>query len=628
MIPEKYRIKRSENADLHPEETLADALSEHQIMEAPIGRGVFHVFYFIVAALAVLLVFKSLQLQIANGEHYFSAAQRSGAYRYLGPAFRGIIFDAGGQALVENIPVFDLVALYSDLPRSGAETAALIDAIAPVIGYPKEFLVKIFKDNENSALFSVKNGLSKEMVAKLQVLELKGIYVVASARRYYPNGNVLVPVLGYTAKVNQTDLAADDYYLLTDKIGRLGLEQYYEKELRGEHRNIKLGEYQLSADIGTGAAGHDLFLNIDAQVQNQLYRVMGNVLASAGLKRGAAVAQNPQTGGILALVSFPSFDPNVFENSSDPANIEKIGKILNDRNKPLFNRVVSGRYSPGSTIKPLLALAGLKEGVITPQTKVNATGSITVRSIYDPTVVYTFQDWKVHGVTDLKKAIADSVDVYFYALGGGWGNIRGLGAGKIVEYLKAFWADQTLGIDLPGEVGGFVPTEEWKKDSKGEPWFIGDTYNISIGQGDLSVTPLWLNGYVSAIANGGRLMRPQAVKAVKNPSGQIVYEREPEILAILPFDSQTIATVKAGMRRTVTAGTATLLNDLPVPVAAKTGTAQITGRGLNSLFTVYGPYDDPRITLTVLVENVQSQGLAARIAHDFLAWYFSYPHNR
>ena len=626
MIPEKYHIKRSENADLHPEETLADVLSEHQIMEAPIERGVFRVFYLVIAALAILLVFKSLQLQIIDGGHYRLVTQRSGAYRYFGPAFRGIIFDAGGQALVENIPVFDLVALYSDLPRSDAETAALIDAITPVIDYPNELLTKTFKDNENSALFSIKNGIGKEAVAKLQALALKGVYVVANARRYYPNSNVLAPVLGYTAKVSPADLAADDYYLLTDRIGRLGLEQYYEKELRGEHRNIILGQDQFSADIGNigaGTAGHDLFLNIDAQIQSQLYRVMGNILASSGLKRGAAVVQNPKTGQILALVSFPSFDPNVFENSSDPANTEKIGKILNDRNKPLFNRVVSGRYSPGSTIKPLLALAGLKEGIITSQTKVNATGSITVRSIYDPDVFYTFNDWKVHGVTDLKKAIADSVDVYFYALGGGWGNIRGLGAGKIVEYLKAFWADQTLGIDLPGEVSGFVPTEKWKKDFKGEPWFIGDTYNISIGQGDLSITPLWLNGYISAIANGGRLLRPQLVKAVKNPNGQIIYEREPETLAILPFDSQTMAAVKAGMRQTVTAGTATLLNDLPVPVAAKTGTAQITGRGLNSLFTVYGPYDDPQIALTVLVENVQSQGLAVRIAHDFLAWYFT-----
>jgi len=320
----------------------------------------------------------------------------------------------------------------------------------------------------------------------------------------------------------------------------------------------------------------------------------------------------------------PSFDGNVFENPTEADNLSKISRLLNSSDQPLLNRVISGRYSPGSTIKPLLALAGLKEGVVTPSTVVNATGSISVRSEVDPNVFYTFRDWRVHGLTDIKKAIADSVDVFFYALGGGYGNIKGLGIDRIENYFRSFLADKQLGIDLPGEIAGFVPSREWKERTKGEAWYVGDTYNISIGQGDLLVTPLWLNTYIGSIANGGKLMRPFVVKEIKNPVDGTSKQLSPQVLGEIPFNQETINIVKEGMRQTVLSGTATLLKGLPVPVAAKTGTAQVTGRGLNSLFTVFGPYDNPEIVMTVLVENInQSQGLAIRVANDFLMWYFS-----
>jgi penicillin-binding protein 2 len=271
-----------------------------------------------------------------------------------------------------------------------------------------------------------------------------------------------------------------------------------------------------------------------------------------------------------------------------------------------------------------LALAGLKEGVVTPSTTIMANGSITVKSEVDPNVVYTFRDWKVHGLTDIKKAIADSVDVYFYALGGGYGNISGLGISRIVSYLKGMNADKPTGIDLPGESSGFVPSAEWKKDTKGEAWYVGDTYNISIGQGDLVVTPAWINEYIGAIANGGNMMKPFILNEIRDSTGKTVKKMSPQVAEKIPFDQKTIDIVRQGMRQTVLSGTATMLQDLPVPVAAKTGTAQISsGKALNSLFTVFGPYDDPEISMTILVENIsQSQGLAIRVANDFLSWYF------
>ena len=261
---------------------------------------------------------------------------------------------------------------------------------------------------------------------------------------------------------------------------------------------------------------------------------------------------------------------------------------------------------------------------MTPATLVFANGSISVRSEVDPNVFYTFRDWKVHGWTDIKKAIADSVDVYFYSLGGGYGSIKeGLGIDRISAYLKGAGADKVTGIDLPGEISGLVPSKEWKKEVKGESWYVGDTYNTSIGQGDLGVTPVWLNTYIGAIANGGKLMKPYIVREIKNPDGQAIAEFSEQVLSQMPFDQNTMNVVRQGMRQTVLSGTATLLQDVPVALAAKTGTAQITGRGLNSLFTVFGPYDDPEIVMTVLVENInQSQGLAIKVANDFLLWYF------
>lgn len=621
MIPKKYKIRRLDEKDLKPEETLADALSEHAVIEVPIGREVFRVLWLILALMAAMLIPKAFELQIFKGKHFAQVAARVRSQKLFAPPLRGIIYDAQGRPLVENLPIFDLVAVHADLPASVGEVENLVAQLAPVINVSFDNLLGAFRDNFGSATFVIKHNLSKEEAVKIKVLSPAGVYVVANSQRRYLKGPALAPIVGYTAKVGQEDLA-DFYYLLTDRIGRLGLEQFYEKTLRGDHRPLVLPEVEVRYQ-DQPRVGSDLVLNINGEIQDRLYQAMVNVLSPFGLKRGAAVVQDPDTGQILALVSLPSFDNNLFESSPGEADLEKITKVLGDKNKPLFNRVVSGRYSPGSTIKPLLAMAGLKEGVVTPETAIYAGGSISVKSKYDPDVSFVFKDWKIHGWTDLKKAIADSVDVYFYALGGGYGSIDGLGDLKITGYLRDLGADRTLGIDLPGEVSGFVPSREQKLSSRGEPWFVGDTYNISIGQGDLAVTPLWLNSYIGAVANGGRLMKPYLVKEIKNGNGVIISQNQPQVLTELPFDASTIGAVRNAMRQAVVSGTAALLRDLPVPVAAKTGTAQVTGRGLNSLFVVFGPYDNPTVAMTVLVENTQGQGLATRIAHDFLKWYFT-----
>ena len=621
MIPEKYKIKKLEDDNLEPEEALIDAMSEHSAIETPIGREVFGSFFIFISIILLFLTFKAFQLQIIDGKKFAALADRSVLSKYPLSAIRGKIYDSNNQPLAINVPSFDLIAIHSQLPKSNEELKREIEILSPLISWDVESLEKVFVNNASNATFLIKRGLSKEEVAKIKAAALPGIYAVANSQRFYPDGPVVAHLLGYTAMVTAEDMVKDNYYLATDRIGRLGLEAYYEGVLRGEHRYF---EAESGGKESQAVAGSDLVLNVDRDVQKHLYQAIISVFNSAGVRRGAAVVQDPKTGAVLGLVSMPSFDSNIFENPTEADNLSKISRLLKSSDQPLLNRVISGRYSPGSTIKPLLALAGLKEGVVTPSTVVNATGSISVRSEVDPNVFYTFRDWRVHGLTDIKKAIADSVDVFFYALGGGYGNIKGLGIDRIENYFRSFLADKQLGIDLPGEIAGFVPSREWKERTKGEVWYVGDTYNISIGQGDLLVTPLWLNTYIGSIANGGKLMRPFIVKEIKNPVDGTSKQLSPQVLGEIPFNQETINIVKEGMRQTVLSGTATLLKNLPVPVAAKTGTAQVTGRGLNSLFTVFGPYDNPEIVMTVLVENInQSQGLAIRVANDFLMWYFS-----
>ncbi len=621
MSYDKYKIKRIEGEDLTPEETLADALSQHSAIETPISRGVFNTFYIFIAICLVFFIFKSFRMQIVNGGHYVSLANRNNSSLYPLSSLRGLIYDSQSKPLVENVPVFDLVAIHSQLPKNIINLNQISSSLARIIGTTEDETAKIFKDNQNKSNFVIKKGLSKEEIIKIKTLSLSGIYVVANSQRHYLDGQASAHILGYTSPVTAEDMKSDPYYLANDRTGRLGLEAQYEDVLRGDHESINL------SDAGNGQnqnkAGNNLFLNINQDIQGQLYKSINSVFNSAGVRRGAAIIQNPKTGAVLGMVSMPGFDNNIFENFFQNDSQSKIVQLLKNTDKPLLDRAVGGRYSPGSTIKPLMALAGLSEGVVTPETTVYANGSITVQSEVDPSVVYTFRDWRVHGLTDIRKAIANSVDVYFYALGGGYGNIKGLGIDKITKYLKNLLADKSTGIDLPGELAGFVPSKQWKKETKGESWYVGDTYNISIGQGDLIVTPIWLNTYIGSIANGGKLMKPYLVKEIKDLTGNIIKDFSSQVLTTLPFDQKTINVVREGMRQTVLSGTATMLQDLPVSVAAKTGTAQITGRALNSLFTVFGPYDDPEVSMTILVENIpQSQGLAVRVANDFLLWYF------
>ncbi len=620
-MKKEYRVSSYEDQDIAPEETLVDSLGSSKV-ERPIGEATLRFVFGVIFIFFAIFLVAAFRLQIIQGKSWRQIALGNRSEIYEVPALRGHILDRRGQVLAENRPVFDLMAISSDLPKEDPEAEMFLNRLSLILNQPLPALAQIFKSRSKNASFMVKKDLKKAEVLKIQDQFKQGVYVVNSAERFYPQGDKASAVIGYTGKINP-DERNDRSYGLNDRKGRSGVEESFEKYLRGKYGQIFFDRAADNFTAKPPEAGSSVILNLDAEVQKNLYEALSGVFRLAGIKAGAAVAQNPQTGEVLGLVSWPSFDNNQLTGELGDAVFKK---YFQNNSRPTFNRAISGRYNPGSTIKPLLALAGLQEGVIKPETTItDQTGFITIKNIYNPEIVYTYRDWKIQGTVDLRQALAHSSDIYFYSVGGGYGRIGGLGWTKLEKYLKLFRIDKILGIDLPGEAAGFVPSEEWKLEKFGQPWFAGDTYNISIGQGDLLTTPLWLSSYVSAIANGGIFYRPWVVKKVVDAKQKIITEFYPQELSRLPFETAALRVVQEGMRGAVTSGTAKLLNDLPVEAAAKTGTAEVgsKGQGFNSLFIAYAPYDKPEIAISVLVEDIgKKQGLAILTAKNFLEWYF------
>ena len=397
----------------------------------------------------------------------------------------------------------------------------------------------------------------------------------------------------------------------------------------------KLFGEQFSSNGKDPVVGNSVVLNIDSDIQKHLFNELFDVLKDTSYSRATAVVQDPRTGAVLAMISFPAYDNNLF---TEGLSENQFKNLFENKSRPLFNRAISGLYNPGSTIKPFMGMMALEENIFSPSDTIRDCVGLTIVNPYNPEDVYTFNNWRSeYGLFNLKRAIANSCNVYFYIAGGGlpatsvnagqtsYGNIKGLGVQKIAEYLKSAFADSVLGIDLPGEAEGFVPTPDWKLAARGEGWYQGDTYNISIGQGDLLITPLWLNSYISAIANGGIMYRPFVAKQILDNNKNVVESFDPEVLGRLGFKEDVINEVKNAMLETTISGTAKILRTLPVKSGAKTGTAEvIKGRTVNSIMTAFAPFDNPEINITVLIEGGTStnEGLAIRVTYGFMKWYF------
>lgn len=582
---------------------------EREKLEKPIKEGILKLFFVFAVILLILLFSKSFQAQIIKGDYWRNLADQNRIRSYPIKSLRGIIYDRNKAPLAINIPKLELAVIPADLVKE-KNYDQIIERLAQILNKPRQEIETKIKDSINlSYPVVIEENIEREKAVLLepQFSDVSSIRIIKDSFREYENGLVFSHILGYLGKVDE-DEVSEKNYLIDDYIGRTDLEKFYENILRGTYGQElvevdNLGRTQKVLATKEAVAGEDLILSIDADLQKKLYQAFGT-------RKGAGVAVNPQNGKILALVSFPSFDNNDFIKGLSP---ELFKKIFENPNQPLFNRAIAGTYPPGSTIKPMLASAVLKEGIISPDKQLYCPGFLTLTDKYNRNISYTFNDWKAHGSVNIYKAIAESCDVFFYTVGGGYGDIKGLGPERIEKYLKLFGWGKELGIDLPGEKPGFIPDPTWKEKAKNQEWFIGDTYNLSIGQGEINVTPLQLTLAIASIANGGKLFQPQLLE-----------NKEPQIINQDFIEEQFLEIVRKGMRQAVTSGSAQALYDLSVKAAAKTGTAQVSKtKAPHAWFTVFAPYENPEIVLTILVENGgEGSTTAVPIAKEVLSWYF------
>lgn len=577
------------------------------------------------------LVGRSAWLQIVKGEYYYGMAEGNRIRIERAEPKRGIIYDTNKKPLVRNVANFLLYFVPADLPKNDQAKAKIVKRVSDVVGQKYEDVkknldtVKVNSLEAFQPLFVAdKIPYEKAMLLYLESEKMPGVVLSSRTRREYNTASSSFShLLGYTGKINNVELKkASDDYLPIDYIGKNGIEQYWEKELRGYsgQKFIEvdaLGKEKKIISLTEPQDGRNLVLSIDEDAQVKLEGLLYSALEKLNLKRGSAIVLNPNNGEIIALVSLPAYNNNLFAKG---ISVDEYKKLLDDPDKPLFSRAVSGEFPSGSTIKPVLAAGALEAGVINENTSFLSNGGIRVGKWF-------FPDWKAggHGQSNVRKAIAESVNTFFYIIGGGYQDFVGMGAEGIYKYEKLFGFGSTLGIDLPGEANGFLPTKEWKEKTTGERWYIGNTYNISIGQGDTLVTPLQIAAATSYFAANGKMYRPHLVREILSSNDEPVRKIEEKPTKENIIKDYNTRIVREGMRQTVVAGSARSMNTLPIEAAGKTGTAQWSSKkDPHAWFTGFAPYDNPQIVITVLIEEgKEGSSVSTPVAKDFMQWYFT-----
>jgi len=600
------------------DEVVGDELSAMGVVEVPLHERVF-VWLGVLVLLTILVVtFRVLAIGPRFYEHYLSLAESNLKARKIEYAPRGLIVDRFGLPLAENQASYLAVLPVREYIERGENDLNYLSAVESILKISSEDIrvavAEAIQLEKNEIILAT--DLDEEQIIALRTLGGNPIEVRPGLRRYYPLGDAVSSVIGYIGRVDVEDIEAEP--VLKDYIstGKTGIEAFYDENLRGKNgytlsRRNSRGEKLSDAEKVNSQTGETVDLTIDAEFQEYFHKRLASGLASLGRTTGVGLALNPRNGEVLALISMPSYDNNILSSSG---NSEEKVNILLSENKPLFNRAISGFYSPGSTIKPLVALAALVENVITPDRSVYSPGYLDVPNPYDPEKPSRFLDWRPQGYVNVVTAIAQSSNVYFYTVGGGFGDIKGLGISRLLKWWNAAGFGRLTGIDLYGEESGRLPDLVESEARRGRPWLLGDTYNVSIGQGDLLVTPLQLITYISAIGNGGKFYQPHlnskaSTTIIGDFSGYI----------------DEMDWVRRGMRAAVIndLGTAKALDSLPVSVGGKTGTAQTKNKAEeNAFFVGFAPYDNPEIAIVVLVENSRQGSLnAVPIAKDVLNWY-------
>lgn len=566
----------------------------------------------VAVGLVALLAVQFWNLQVVRGRHFKTQAENNRSRSVALAAPRGPLLDREGRVLVENRPSFNVVLTPEHADDLDAEVARLARALAIGEAQIRERLAR--RAVLRPAVVKTDVPLADVAAVEARRLELPAVSVEVVPLRSYPLAAAAAHALGRVGEINERQLQLPEYEGLGAGalVGQAGLESQYNRRLMGadgfrrvivNSRGLEMAEAERRPPVD----GPPLALTLDSRLQAAMDR------AFAG-RAGSAVALDPRSGEILALTSTPAYDPNQFTTGIEPA---VWARLASDTATPLMNRVIQGQYAPGSTFKIVMAVAALEEGVIGPSTTFYCPGYL---SVYN--TVFRCGKASGHGMVAVQRAIAESCNVFFYQVG-----IR-LEIARIAEYAKRLGLGAPTGVDLPYELGGLVPSPEWKMRVFKAPWYGGETVSVAIGQGQVLATPLQMARLAAAIASGGKLVRPHLVRA--DPPD------EPRDLGLKPA---TVAVVRRGLKAVVAEGTGWRARLPGVAVAGKTGSAQVVARARlekapatramlpHGWFVAFAPADEARIALAVLVEHGGSGGeAAAPVAHEILAAFFGVAH--
>jgi penicillin-binding protein 2 len=534
---------------------------------------------FLVFGLAVVIGLSALTarlfyLQVLNGGQFATLAEGNRTIIQAIPSSRGLIYDRNGEVLVTNVPTFAVKVRPADLPEERRDE--VVARLSALVGTPIPDINALIDGNPGSRFDPVRIAqdvpkATANLIAEAG-FELPGVEVVVEARRQYTDGPLLSQILGYTGPVSAEqleDLRAKGY-LPDDLLGKTGVEAYYEAELRGTYgeetveRDASGRKLQVLEKLSDAKAGDSLQLTIDTREQKLAQQALRWGMKEAGLKRGVVIVMNPQTGEIIAMVSLPTYDNNAFARG---ISSKDFAALLANPDKPLLNHAVAAHYPPGSTYKLVAGTGALADKEITPSTRVQTKPFLTIGQT-------KFWEWNHRGWggCDLDCGFGHSSDTYFFQLA------AMLGIDRLGYWAKQYGFGERTGIDLPGEVPGIVPTNEWKLQAKGEEIFPGETFQAGIGQGYDNVTPLQLINAYAALANGGRLYEPRIVHDVLGPDGDIVVPFEPTLIHKLDVKASVLREMREAARSTVLLRHTYNLVDLPIVIAGKSGTAEFGER--------------------------------------------------
>ena len=581
-------------------------MHDHAAEASLFKRRALFTFACVVMLLSILLI-NLYHLQILSYTDYETRSNDNRIRVVPVAPSRGLIYDRHGQLLAENQPFFSL-ELIPEKVKDVPDLLNQLSSLIPITAGEQEDFIESLKYHRRFKPITLKNRLTEDQVALFSVNQHRfpGVSVVAGLKRHYPHNGLMTHALGYVGRINDRDKTALQSseqwknYAATNDIGKQGIEKFYESLLHGKPGHLEEEVNNRGRTIRTLKSvapepGQDIYLTLDLKLQQKAAELLKG-------RRGAVVAIDPRDGGILAMLSSPSYDPNLFVHG---ISSKAYNGLLNSRSRPLINRATQGQYAPASTVKPHLALLGLEDKAVTEKTRIWDPGFWQI-----PGVERKYRDWKRwgHGWVDINSALIHSCDTYFYDLA------YKTGVDKIAQFMGPFGFGERTGIDIFEESAGIMPSKDWKRMRYNQPWYIGDTISVGIGQGYWTSTPLQLANATAIMANKGRRFTPHLLKSIKDSTSRIdtpIDERAPIELN----DPNNWNIVNQAMRDTAHKSR---FKDAKYTAAMKTGTAQVISVAEgekydadaieeqfrdNALIIAYAPYENPTIALAVVLEN-------------------------